>query len=94
MLIRVSKIEEVVNSNEFWGMNTGDHQNMIWILLECIEEMKNVLALAYRALNEGMEDMYEGAKKCPKHAQMRDEGMRAVKNVLRELEGGSDCERG
>ena len=37
---RVAEIEKIVNSNEFWVLGTGEHQNMIDILLEYIGELK------------------------------------------------------
>lgn len=37
---RVAEIKKIVNSNEFWVLSTGEHQNMIDILLEYIEELE------------------------------------------------------
>ncbi len=37
---RVAEIEKIVNSNQFWELSTGEHQNMIDILLEYIGELK------------------------------------------------------
>ncbi len=40
---RVAEIKKIVNSNEFWVLSTGEHQNMIDILLEYIEELEEQL---------------------------------------------------
>lgn len=36
---KAAEIEKTVGSNAFWELGTGDHQNMIYILLEHIESL-------------------------------------------------------
>lgn len=37
---RIKEIERIASSNEFWGLGSGDHLNMIDFLLEHIETLQ------------------------------------------------------
>lgn len=36
----LEEIKRIASSNEFWGLSSGDHLNMIDTLLDLIEELK------------------------------------------------------
>jgi hypothetical protein len=48
---RVAEIKKIVNSNQFWELSTGEHQNMIDILLEYIGELEE--SKSKEVINEG-----------------------------------------